>query len=142
MLRRISKLAALALSLGPAFAAAEATSLDVEVIGAMPASGTVEISLFRTDEMFLKEADFQQQCKPSDEGICSVRFLLAMPGDYAVVVAHDANDNQKLDNGFLGFGAERFAYSNNASNPLFGRASFDDVKIEVSGETRITIDLD
>ena len=30
-------------------------------------------------------------------------------GEYAVIVVHDANDNRKLDNGFLGFGAERFA---------------------------------
>ena len=60
----------------------------------------------------------------------------------AVVVVHDANDNKKLDNGILGFGAEAFAYSNGASNPLFGRASFEDAKIEVNDDLEIEISLD
>ena len=59
-----------------------------------------------------------------------------------MVVVHDANGNQKLDNGFLGFGAESFAYSNGATNPLFGRASFGDAKFEVNESMEIEISLD
>jgi len=132
----------LAFALYPLLAAAEVTTLDVTVSGADPATGTIEISVFASAEEFLKDSKFQKQCKPSDEGSCSVNFLMSMPGDYAVVVVHDANDNQKLDTGFLGFGAESFGYSNDASNPLFGRASFEDAKIAVSGDTRIEIVLD
>lgn len=135
-------LTALALSLCPLLAAAQVTSLDVKISGAEPATGTIEISVFGSAEEFLKESRYQRQCKPSEDGSCSVSFLMSMPGDFAVVVVHDANDNQKFDNGFLGFGAESFAYSNEAKNPLFGRASFDDAKIAVSGETKIEIVLD
>lgn len=135
-------LTALALSLCPLLAAAQVTSLDVKISGAEPATGTIEISVFGSAEEFLKESRYQRQCKPSEDGSCSVSFLMSMPGDFAVVVVHDANDNQKFDNGFLGFGAESFAYSNDAKNPLFGRASFDDAKIAVSGETKIEIVLD
>ena len=142
MFKRFSTPFALALALCPLLAAAEVTTLDVTVTGAEPATGTVEVSVFKSDEDFLKESYLQQQCSPSDDGRCSVNFLMALPGEYAVVVVHDANDNQKLDNGFLGFGSESFGYSNNASNPLFGRASFDDAKITVSGETKIEIKLD
>lgn len=142
MFKRILTSFALTLALCPLMASAEVTTLDVAVSGADPATGTIEISVFASAEEFLKDSKFQKQCKPSEEGSCSVNFLMSIPGDYAVVVVHDANDNQKLDNGFLGFGAESFAYSNDASNPLFGRANFDDAKIAVSGDTRIEIVLD
>ena len=142
MFKRSTTAFFLAIALFPMLASAEVTTLDVKVTGADPATGTVEISVFRTAEDFLKDSLYQRQCKPSKEGSCSVNFLMSMPGEYAVVVVHDANDNQKLDNGFLGFGAESFAYSNDASNPLFGRASFEDAKISVSGDTRIEIKLD
>ena len=135
-------LTVLALSLCPLLATAQVSSLDVKISGAEPATGTIEVSVFGSAEEFLKERRYQRQCKPSEDGSCSVSFLMSMPGDFAVVVVHDANDNQKLDNGFLGFGAESFAYSNEAKNPLFGRASFEDAKIAVSGETKIEIVLD
>ena len=135
-------LTVLALSLCPLLATAQVSSLDVKISGAEPATGTIEVSVFGSAEEFLKESRYQRQCKPSEDGSCSVSFLMSMPGDFAVVVVHDANDNQKLDNGFLGFGAESFAYSNEAKNPLFGRASFEDAKIAVSGETKIEIVLD
>jgi uncharacterized protein (DUF2141 family) len=142
MFKRFFATICMALAFIPVMAAAEVTTLDVKVTGADPATGTIEISVFRGAEEFLKDSLYQRQCKPSEDGSCSVNFLMSMPGEYAVVVVHDANDNQKFDNGFLGFGAESFAYSNEASNPLFGRASFDDAKISVSGDTRIEISLD
>lgn len=142
MFKRIFTMATVVVALIPLQALAEVTTLDVKVTGADPATGTIEVTVFKTAEDFLKEKHLQKQCMPSKEGSCSVNFLMSMPGEYAVVVVHDANDNKKLDNGFLGFGAEAYAYSNDASNPLFGRASFDDAKISVSGDTRIEISLD
>jgi uncharacterized protein (DUF2141 family) len=57
-----------------------------------------------------------------------------------VVVVHDENGNGKLDTGFLGFGSESYAYSNDA-HPLFGRPSFDEAKFAVDADTRIEISL-
>ena len=142
MFHRLSRLAAAALVCLPLIAAAEGPTLQVTIVGADPATGTVEISLFNSEEDFLKNAYLQQRCEPAEDGSCTVRFTLIKDSDCAIVAVHDANDNKKLDNGFLGFGAESFAYSNGASNPLFGRASFDDAKITVSGEMEIEIDLD
>jgi uncharacterized protein (DUF2141 family) len=58
-----------------------------------------------------------------------------------VVVVHDENANGKLDTGWLGFGGESYAYSNDA-RPLFGRPSFDEAKFGVGTATRITISLE
>ncbi|MBT8038666.1 MAG: DUF2141 domain-containing protein [Gammaproteobacteria bacterium] len=131
----------LALS-APISAMAEDTTLTVNVVDADPPSGTVEVSIFDSEESFLNTARAQYPCVPDADGACTSQFVRMTPGDYAVVVVHDANGNNKLDNGILGFGAESFAYSNGAKNPLFGRASFDDVKIRVEGETVIEISLD
>lgn len=135
-------LSALLLTLAPALSTADDTTLTVNVMGAEPPTGTVEVSVFDSAETFLKQPYIQMPCRPAEGGSCRVTFSTLLAGDYAVVVVHDANDNRKLDNGFLGFGAEGFAYSNGASNPLFGRASFEDAKISISGPTEIEISLD
>lgn len=142
MFSKISRLNTLALLLFPALAFAELPALTVNVVGAEPASGTIEITLFNSADSFLKQTYLQRPCQPSGDGSCSVTFAGLEQGDYAVVVVHDANDNNKLDNGFLGFGAESFAYSNGASNPLFGRADFEDTKITLTETATIEISLD
>ena len=141
MISRTTLTAAFLFALLPVTALAELPSLTVTVNGAEPA-GTLEISLFDSADNFLKQTYEQKPCKPADDGSCTVRFAALEEGEYAVVVVHDANDNKKLDNGFLGFGAEPFAYSNGATNPLFGRADFDDAKFTVDGATEIEIRLD
>lgn len=126
----------------PLLAAGQETTLTVNVVDADPPTGTIEISVFDSEETFLKTARAQYPCVPDADGACSSHFVRVEPGEYAIAVVHDANGNNKLDNGILGFGAEDFAYSNGAKNPLFGRASFDDAKIRVEGETVIEISLD
>ena len=130
------------LLLTPAAAWAELPSLTVHVSGAEPGSGTLEVTVFNSPETFLSQAYLQRSGPVGEEGRFTATFSALPEGDYAVVVVHDANDNKKLDSGFLGFGAESFAYSNEASNPLFGRASFEDAKIEVNGDLEIEIVLD
>ena len=115
--------------------------LVVEIEGANPATGTVEISLFKNDEFFMKEAYLQNSGAVKETGTFMALFNKLDEGEYAVVVVHDANDNQKLDSGFLGFGGESYAYSNNAK-PWFGRPDFEDIAVKVSGPTHISISLE
>lgn len=141
MFSKISRLAALSFAFIPCLALAD-FKLTVNITGAEPSTGTVEISLFMSADDFLKSAANQVRCTPDDNGSCTGVFFILEESDLALVAVHDANDNKKLDNGFLGFGAERYGYSNDACNPLFGRASFDEAKITISEPTEITIDLD
>lgn len=126
----------------PAIAMAELPRLTVKVTGAEPATGTIEISVFDSEENFLREIHIQKRCKPSEDGTCSVEFAAMAEGEYAIAVIHDANDNKKLDNGFLGFGAERFGFSNNPSRPWFGRNSFDEAEFTLTASMAIQVDLD
>ena len=128
--------------LSPALALAELPGIKVVVSNLSPATGTVEVSLFDTAESFLKEPYLQESGVVGEDGIFETEFVGLTEGEYAVVVVHDANDNEKLDNGFLGFGGEKYGYSNNLK-PWFGRPGFEEAKIAVSlPETLIEIDLD
>ena len=139
---RLQRQAMIPFLLAPALAWAELPSLTVHVSGAEPASGTVEVTVFDSPESFLSKAYLQRSGPVGEDGRFTAQFSALPEGDYAVVVVHDANDNKKLDSGILGFGAEAFAYSNGATNPLFGRASFEDARIEVNDDLEIEITLD
>lgn len=130
------------LALAPSPAWAELPTLTVRVSGAEPPRGTLEVTVFNSAETFLANAYLQRSGAVGEDGGFTAVFSAIPEGDYAVVVVHDANDNKKLDSGILGFGAESFAYSNGASNPLFGRARFEDARIEVNGDLEIEIPLD
>jgi uncharacterized protein (DUF2141 family) len=113
----------------------------VRVSDGDPPTGTLEISLFNSAEFFMQNPYLQTSGPINEDGSYHARFGKVPPGEYAVVVVHDENDNGELDTGFLGFGGESYAFSNDVK-PLFGRPSFDEVKFAVSGHTQIQIKLD
>jgi uncharacterized protein (DUF2141 family) len=125
---RFSRLVAALLLATPVIASAEITSLAVSIKNLSPATGTVEVTLFNSAETFMKEPYRQQSGKANEQGEFITEFNDLTSGEYAVVVVHDANDNGKLDTGFLGFGGESYRFSNNASS-WFGRPDYEDAKI-------------
>jgi len=128
--------------LSPALALADLPGVRVVVSGLSPATGTVEISLFDSAESFMVEPHLQQSGTAGEDGSFETEFVNLPDGEYAVVVVHDANDNGKLDSGFLGFGGEGYDFSNNAQS-WFGWPDFEDAKIMVDQPaTLVEIDLD
>jgi uncharacterized protein (DUF2141 family) len=123
-----------------AVSSAELFDIIVRVVDGEPATGTLEISLFNSAEFFLQNPYLQTSGPINEDGSYNARFGKVPPGEYAVVVVHDENGNGELDTGFLGFGGESYAFSNDVK-PLFGRPSFDEVKFAVSGHTQIQIKL-
>jgi len=125
---RIAGLTISVLMLIPAIAFAEITSITVKVKNLSPPTGTVEVTLFNSAETFMQEPYRQHSGTIGEDGEYKTVFTDLTAGEYAVVVAHDANDNGKLDPGFLGFGGEGYGFSNKASS-WFGRPDYEDVKI-------------
>lgn len=126
----------------PGLSVAELSGIDVRVANISPIEGTVEVSVFDSADSFMREPYLQQSGKPYEDGTFATRFVGLPDGDYAVVVVHDANDNGKLDAGFLGFGGEKFGYSNQVKQ-WFTRPEFEDTKISVTvPDTVVEVDLD
>jgi uncharacterized protein (DUF2141 family) len=123
----------------PAMAQAELPGVTVNISNLSPTSGTVEVSLFNSAVSFLAEPYLQESGKVNEDGTFQARFAALPSGEYAVVVVHDANDNGQLDNGFLGFGGEDYAYSNNVQK-WFGRPDFDQVRFVVEA-TGVVIEI-
>lgn len=117
----------------PAGAADRLARLTVDVDGLEPPTGRVEVSLFETAESFMKKPYLQQVQAIDGQTRLQFEFAGIAPGDYAIVVVHDENDNGLYDAGFLGFGGEGLGYSNDA-RPLLGRPSFDAAHFTVEGE--------
>jgi uncharacterized protein (DUF2141 family) len=126
----------------PGISDAALPSLTVHVRNALPPTGTVEVTLFNSEESFLKDIYLQQSGKANESGEFTVEFAGLEEGEYAVVVVHDENGNQLYDAGFMGFGSEGLGYSNNAWS-WFGRPDFNEVKFIIDSEyTEIEIILD
>jgi len=115
----------------------------ISVEGVRSTQGFVVASIFGADRSrFLKDdgAIFVFR-DPAQRGVTPLCFFLPAPGDYAVVVFHDANANGRLDLGFVGIPIEVYGFSNNV-RPVLRAPSFESVAFQaVAGDTRLHIRL-
>jgi uncharacterized protein (DUF2141 family) len=120
---------------------AQTTSLEVNIRNVKETKGTIRVGLFINEKDFLKHAEFGKVIK-AQEGQVTVVFENLVPGDYAISVVHDANENGEIDSNFFGIPTEGFGFGNNAMG-TFGPPSFDKAKIAVekNGKGTHTIDL-
>jgi uncharacterized protein (DUF2141 family) len=129
--------------LAPASAglAADTVTLHVVVTGLKTTTGSIRACVFTSADRF-------PTCGPgvitasAPANAPTVRFDIAgvTPGARAVSVYVDANDNRKLDTGFMDIPEEPLGYSNNPKL-TFGTPSFDDAAITVGANTTTTIKL-
>src|SRR3989304_4457747 len=94
----------LASLLMPLLAEAQLSRLTVTVHGLVPATGTLEVSLFNSAETFMHQPFLQRSVPVTGKEEITVEFAGMLEGEYAVVAVHDENGNGLLDTGFLGFG--------------------------------------
>jgi uncharacterized protein (DUF2141 family) len=70
----------------------------------------------------------------------TVVFDVMAPGEYAVAVYQDENDNRKLDTGAFGIPKEKYGFSNNAKAKM-GPPPFKERLFKIEEDTEITITL-
>ncbi|BAZ48684.1 hypothetical protein NIES4103_12930 [Nostoc sp. NIES-4103] len=116
--------------------------LTVEIKGLRNQKGTLCFSLFSNEQGFPNRSDraIASRCVAAKEASISATFDQLAPGNYAVAVIHDANDDGKLNTGFLGIPKEGFGFSRNPKIGI-GAPSFQDTAIFVAKESTIQIDL-
>lgn len=130
-------LAAIALSV-PVFAAA--ADLELAVAPLASASGSLMVAVYGSGATFRKEA-VQQQKIAASTGSMTVRFSNLAPGDYAVALFHDTNDNGKLDSNLFGVPTEPYGFSK-LERSLMGPPAWDEVRFLVPADgARLNITL-
>ena len=112
-------------------------TIEVTVKNIREVKGSIRVGLFNSDESFLKNALDGKVVKVSAKEIIVV-FENLKPGEYAVSVVHDENDNGELDSNLMGIPKEGFAFGNNATG-MFGPPDFSKAKVKVDGRKVIQV---
>jgi uncharacterized protein (DUF2141 family) len=123
--------------LGAGVTAAEpGTELRLEIEGLEQASGSIYISVYDSDDDWLgKDTVMRKQVLIAEarlEGLVHVDMALP-PGDYAITMYYDRNNNGEMDTNFIGIPKEPVALSNNAK-ARFGPPKYKDAVFTLGTE--------
>lgn len=117
---------------------ADTSSLVVQIKGFKNTNGKVNIALYNTGSSFNNPDQIYRSSFVSVSGNpTEVTFDSIPSGDYAFAVFHDENNNQNLDQNFLGIPKEGFCFSNNAMGS-FGPPSYDKAKFNIPSKSKVT----
>jgi uncharacterized protein (DUF2141 family) len=99
------------------------SSLEIHVNNIKSKKGSIRFGLFTTEADYLKNPVEKKIIKSTGNEV-TVVFENLQPGDYALSVIHDENENGELDSNAFGIPKEGFAFGNNALGS-FGPPSFE-----------------
>jgi len=120
----------------------KAADLAVKVIGLDNNDGTVHVALYNKPDHFPDRVGVlsDQQTTIGDRQAVTV-FRDLIPGQYAIAVYHDENNDDEFNQGFLGIPLESYGFSNGAK-AFLGPPSFTESAIQVPNTgTSTVIDL-
>lgn len=105
--------------------------IQVNLSGMQNTNGKINFALYNNSASYNDPTQVYKSLSLTPSG-SSLSFTLdSIPaGTYAFGVFHDENDNQQIDQNWLGIPSEGFAFSNNAMGS-FGPPSYDQAKFVV-----------
>ncbi|MBJ6145678.1 DUF2141 domain-containing protein [Hymenobacter sp. BT559] len=115
-----------------------ATETVTVVVSALAStSSVVKLNFYNAPDKFLKSGQMaiRMVVRPDGKSTLSIPVALA-PGEWAVAVSQDLNNNDKLDKNFLGIPTEPFAFSNNVK-PRLAAPKFEECKFTVAGPGQV-----
>ncbi|WP_422105164.1 DUF2141 domain-containing protein [Winogradskyella sp.] len=122
---------ALALTTLIGFSQDEGVTITVTIDNVTSDEGKVLMSL-HTSETFMKGNGVMDAETEIKDGKVTIKFENVLPGEYAILAMHDANDNKRMDFQENGMPKESFGISNNVM--AMGPPQYDDAKFKVEGE--------
>ncbi|WP_201306080.1 DUF2141 domain-containing protein [Roseomonas harenae] len=117
--------------------------LRVTVTGARRVAGNVTVTIYgpRAEAFLARRAYLARQRIMLRAPSVEACFALSAPGDYAIAVYHDENNDHDFNRNLIGIPAEGYGFSNDAPTTI-GLPSFSDVRFTAPpGESRMTIRL-
>ena len=113
-------------SLALAPTAARAAELTLEIDPVTATTGTVQIAIYNSETNFRKEAVRSVKVTPV-AGTLKVVIDQLPAGDYAVMLFHDVNGNDKLDSNLMGIPKEPWGGSV-GNKAMFGPPGWNDAR--------------
>ncbi|GAA4274887.1 DUF2141 domain-containing protein [Aquimarina gracilis] len=115
----------------PGFAQENNPSIEVHVTNIKSNKGNISVGLYKGKDNFLRKTYKSIKVKANKSGV-TVTFEDIMPGEYAISLYHDEDENEKL-NTFLRIPTEPYGVSNNAKGQ-FGPPKWEGAKFNVESE--------
>ncbi len=122
-------LAGMITAIAPAAHAEESASLTVKVSNIAAREGVLRLGLF-DENGYESGGGLTGASIKVDGSDASATFEGLTPGEYAVKLYHDVDDNGEMNTNPFGMPTEPFAFSNNAKG-RFGPAAWEAAKFEV-----------
>lgn len=110
---------------------AEGVNITVTIDNVTSDKGKVLMSL-HTSETFMKGKGIMDAETEIKDGKVTITFENVLPGEYAILAMHDANDNKRMDFQENGMPTESFGISNNVM--AMGPPQYDDAKFKVENK--------
>lgn len=125
------------LTLGAAVPAPATEKVTVVITDLASTQAAVKLYFYNAPEKFLKHGQVALHVvvRPAGKTSVSVPVELA-PGEWAVALTQDTNNNDKLDKNMLGIPTEPYAFSNNV-RPRLAAPQFEECKFQVAGPGKV-----
>lgn len=108
----------------------DAGTLIIKVVNLKPPFGTLRLALFGSRKTYTsKKNPVRSTAVEITSSNATIEFSGLKPNYYAIMLYHDANNNNKFDK-FLGLPLEQYGFSNNA-RPGLGPPDFDRTKFQI-----------
>jgi uncharacterized protein (DUF2141 family) len=114
-------------------------TLTVQAVGATPDKGQAILSIFDSEDSYLKQPLYEAKQAIDDAGTATFVIEGLRPGNYSVNVIYDEDADGELDTGLFGIPREKIAFSNQARGrfgpPDYNQTRFllaDDLSMEIS----------
>ncbi|MFK7830300.1 MAG: DUF2141 domain-containing protein [Congregibacter sp.] len=117
-----------------------AEQLTIDVTGLTKVAGALMVAVHNSEDSWDDRGEAAALARQNvTANTAQLVFVDLAPGTYAVMLYHDENANGELDTNMLGVPSEGYGFSNNKGR--FGRPSFDEAKIFLTGDLRIEIKI-
>ncbi len=108
---------------------AQAQTVTVTLDNVLNDKGNIIAALHSADT-FMKGEGIKNAEVKATKGVMTITFEDVKPGEYAIMVLHDANENKRMDFQQNGMPLENYGTSNNVM--AMGPPQFKDAKFEVT----------
>ncbi len=113
--------------------------LEITITNIKTSEGSLMVGLFSTEATFMKNPLRGEKPK-AKSGTVVVTFRDIPPGEYAISVFHDANENGKLDSNSIGIPTEGVGFSNDAMG-MFGPPSFEKATFKFPSRNKLSVTI-
>ncbi len=113
--------------------------IEVVVNNVEQIKGNMMVALYNNEADYMKKHYDVKKAKITGKEVV-VEFDNVVPGEYAVTLFQDLNENLKLDTNVLGMPKEPYGFSNNVMGNM-GPPSFAQAKVKVDEDKKLVISL-